>query len=93
MDVQNMNMEDEQNVSTDLSQGYCFKVYALPGNQFSIADPEPLTEDSEPGDIIESPSDLLKHVLAIIKETPIQPSEQEGFNESMSDTQAKTQEY
>jgi len=92
MDVQNMNMEGEQDQSTDISTGYCFKVYVYP-NGYSIADPEPLTEDSEPGDIIESPSDLLKHVLAIIKETPIQPSEQEGFNESMSDTQAKTQEY
>jgi len=85
--------EMEQNVSTDLSQGYCFKVYALPGNQFAIGDPEPLTEDAEPGDIIDSPSDLLKHVLAIIKETPIAPSEQEGFDESEADTQAKAQEY
>lgn len=89
MDVQNMNMEDEQN----LSEGYCFKVYVYP-NGYSVADPEPLTEDEpQPGELVESETDLLKHVLATIKENPVEPSEQEGFNESESDTQGKTQEY
>lgn len=88
MDVQNMNMEDEQNLST----GYCVKIYVRP-NGYSIGDPEPLEADeSEPGELIESPSDLLKHVLAILKENPVEPSEAEGFDESMSDTQGKPQE-
>lgn len=89
MDVQNMNMEDEQNVSEDIGSGYCIKVYVYP-NGYSIGEPEPLEADeSEPGELIESPSDLLKHILATLKENPVEPSEQEGFDESMLGTQGK----
>lgn len=89
MDVQNMNMEDEQN----LSEGYCIKVYVYP-NGYSVGDPEPLEDDeSIPGELVESQTDLLKSILAILKSNPVEPSEQEGFDESMADTQGKPQEY
>lgn len=93
MDVQNMNMEGEQNQSTDLSTGYCFKVYAYP-NGYSIGDPEPLEADeSSPGELIESQTDVLKSILAILKSNPVEPSESEGFDQSMAETQGKPQEY
>lgn len=86
---ENADSEMEQNLST----GYCAKIYVYP-NGYSLGDPEPLEEDeSAPGAMIESPSDLLKHVLAMIKENPVEPSEAEGFNESETDTQAKPNEY
>ena len=89
MDVQNMNMEGEQNVSADIGAGYCIKVYVYP-NGYSVGDPEPLTEDeSAPGGLIESQTDLLKSILAILKSNPVEPSEQEGFDESMQSTQGK----
>lgn len=81
--------EMEQNLST----GYCVKIYVYP-NGYSLGDPEPLEADeSAPGELIESETDLLKHVLALLKENPVEPSEAEGFNESMADTQAKPNEY
>lgn len=85
MDVQNMNMEEEQNLST----GYCIKVYVYP-NGYSVGDPEPLEDDeSAPGELVESQTDLLKSILAILKSNPVEPSEQEGFDESMQSTQGK----
>ena len=85
----NEDSEMEQNLST----GYCVKIYVRP-NGYQIGDPEALEEDeSEPGDLIESEADLLKHVLALLKENPVEPSEAEGFDESMADTQAKPNEY
>ena len=85
----NEDSEMEQNPST----GYCAKIYVYP-NGYSIGDPEPLEDDeSEPGELIESETDLLKHVLATLKENPVEPSEAEGFDESMSNTQAKLNEY
>ena len=81
--------EMEQNLST----GYCVKIYVYP-NGYQIGEPEPIEADeSDPGELIESPSDLLKHVLALLKEHPVEPSEAEGFDESMADTQAKPNEY
>lgn len=89
MDMDEMGQEDEQN----LSRGYCVKIYVYP-NGYQIGDPEPLEEDeSDPGELIESETDLLKHVLAILKDNPVEPSEAEGFDESMADTQAKPNEY
>lgn len=86
---ENMEEETEQN----LSEGYCIKIY-VSANGFQISDPEPIEADeSDPGELIESEADLLKHVLAVLKENPVEPSEAEGFDESMADTQAKPNEY
>lgn len=86
---ENVEEESEQN----LSEGYCIKVYVYP-NGYSVGEPEPLTADeSEPGELVESPSDMLKHILAIIKSNPVEPSEQEGFAESIAEPQGKPQEY
>lgn len=86
---ENMEEETEQNLST----GYCAKIYVYP-NGYSLGDPEALEEDeSEPGELIESETDLLKHVLALLKDNPVEPSEAEGFNESETGTQDKMSEY
>ena len=93
MDVQNMNMEDEQNVSEDIGSGYCIKVYVYP-NGYSVGDPEPLEEDkSAAGELIESQTDVLKHILAILKSNPVEPSESEGFDQSIAEPQGKSQDY
>jgi len=84
---ENSEEETEQN----LSEGYCIKVYVYPNGYF-VGEPEPLTAD-EPGELVESPSDMLKHILAIIKSNPVEPSEQEGFDESIAEPQGKPQEY
>lgn len=83
----------EEEMEQNLSEGYCIKVYVYP-NGYSVGEPEPLTADeSEPGELVESPSDMLKHILAIIKSNPVEPSEQEGFAESIAEPQGKPQEY
>lgn len=82
---ENADEQTEQNLST----GYCVKIYVRP-NGYSIGDPEPLEDDeSSPGELVESQTDLLKSILAILKSNPVEPSEQEGFDESMQSTQGK----
>ena len=86
---ENMEEETEQN----LSEGYCIKIYVRP-NGFQISDPQPMEEEDEDyGELVESPSDMLKHILAIVKSNPVEPSEAEGFDESMAEPQGKPQEY
>lgn len=86
---ENMEEETEQN----LSEGYCIKIYVRP-NGFQISDPQPMEdEDEDYGELVESPSDMLKHILAIVKSNPVEPSEAEGFDESMAEPQGKQQEY
>lgn len=77
-------MEDysEQN----LSEGYCIKITVRPDG-FSVSDPKPIEQDeyNQSDETIPDLTAMLKNVMAVIEENPLEGSESEGFDESESE--------
>lgn len=84
-------MEDysEQN----LSEGYCIKITVKPEG-FIVSDPKPIEEDeyNQSDETIPDLTAMLKNVMAVIQENPLEGSESEGFDES-EQPPATPQEY
>lgn len=91
MPVQQMNTESE----SSLTEGYCIKIEVLPDG-FTVSDPLPLetkseesveldesTEDEysdEAGDVLPDLTSMLKAVMSVVNDNPLQESEQAGFD-------------
>jgi hypothetical protein len=78
--------EDSDPASRDLSSGYQVMLYVHGDGSYAVGEPEPLTDEHEQSEM-ESVPDLataLKHVIAVVKQHPIGPSEQEGFDAGFS---------
>lgn len=79
MPEEKMQEFSEQN----LSEGYCIKITVKPDG-FSVSDPKPIEEDeyNQSDEMIPDLTAMLKNVMAVIQENPLEGSESEGFDES-----------
>lgn len=81
MPDEKMEELSEQN----LSEGYCIKIIVrLDG--FTVSDPKPIEEDeyNQSDEAVPDLTSMLKHVMAVVQENPLEGSESEGFDESES---------
>lgn len=77
--------EEEKEISSDTSDGYCVKFYVYADGTFSIGEPEPISEEEHAANAEsegENQTDLtsaLKRLLNVVKQHPVGHDDETQF--------------